>query len=55
VVIQSVQPQGPQNIYLPNIARARAELNLDVAIPLQDAIARTLEFLEGRHQTCLPS
>ncbi len=47
VVIQSVQPQGPQNIYLPNIARARAELNLDVAIPLDDAIARTLAFLES--------
>ena len=45
VVIQSVQPQGPQNIYLPNIARARAELNLGVFIPLQDAIARTLAFL----------
>ena len=45
VVIQSVQPQGPQNIYLPNIHRARAELNLDVMIPLRDAIARTLEFL----------
>jgi dTDP-glucose 4,6-dehydratase len=55
VVIQSVQPQGPQNIYLPDIARARTELNLDVAIPLQDAIARTLEFLEVRRQTCLPS
>jgi len=45
VVIQSVQAQGPQNIYLPNIARARAELNLDVAIPLEDAIARTVEFV----------
>lgn len=46
VIIQSVQPQGPQNIYLPDIYRARTELNLDVAIPLQDAIARTLTFLE---------
>jgi len=46
VIIQSVQPQGPQNIYLPDIHRARAELNLDVAIPLQDAIARTLAFLQ---------
>ncbi len=44
VVIQSVQPQGPQNIYLPNITRARAELNLDVFLPLRDAIARTLAF-----------
>jgi dTDP-glucose 4,6-dehydratase len=49
VVIQSVQPQGPQNIYLPDIHRARAELNLDVTIPLQDAIARTLAFLELSH------
>jgi dTDP-glucose 4,6-dehydratase len=47
VVIQSVQPQGPQNIYLPDIRRARAELNLDVAIALDDAIARTLVFLQS--------
>jgi dTDP-glucose 4,6-dehydratase len=46
VIIQSVQPQGPQNIYLPDIQRARTELNLSVAIPLQDAIARTLAFLQ---------
>lgn len=49
VIIQSVQPQGPQNIYLPNVQRARAELNLDVAIPLQDAIARTMAFLQSAH------
>ncbi len=47
VVIQSVQPQGPQNIYLPNIARVRTDLNLDVTIPLRDAIPRTIEFLRG--------
>lgn len=47
VIIQSVQPPGPQNIYLPNVARARAELNLNVAIPLDDAIARTLKFLQS--------
>ena len=47
VVIQSVQPQGPQNIYLPNVTRARTELNLDVTIPLQDAIKRTLAFLKS--------
>jgi nucleoside-diphosphate-sugar epimerase len=46
VVVQSVQPSGPQNIYLPDIHRARAELNLDVAIPLDGAIARTLAFLQ---------
>ncbi len=46
VIIQSVQPQGPQNIYLPDIHRARAELNLDVPIPLQNAIERTLAFLQ---------
>ena len=45
VVIESVQPQGPQNIYLPNVSRSRTELHLDVSIPLQDAIARTLAFL----------
>jgi nucleoside-diphosphate-sugar epimerase len=46
VIIQSVQPQGPQNIYLPDIRRARAELNLGVAILLDDAIVRTLAFLQ---------
>lgn len=45
VIIQNAQPHGPQNIYLPNIVRARTELKLDVAIPLRDAISRTLEFL----------
>jgi nucleoside-diphosphate-sugar epimerase len=47
VVIKSSQPQGPQNIYLPDIRRAHTELNLDVAIPLQDAIARTVAFLRS--------
>ena len=46
VVIQSVQPQGPQNVYLPDISRARTELNLDVVIPLREAIARTKRFLK---------
>jgi nucleoside-diphosphate-sugar epimerase len=48
VVIQSLQPQGPQNIYLPDIRRARTELNLEVAIPLDEAIARTLGFLDSK-------
>ena len=47
VVIQSLQPQSPQNIYLPDIQRARTELNLNVAVPLDDAIARTLAFLQS--------
>jgi dTDP-glucose 4,6-dehydratase len=46
VIIQSVQAAGPQNIYLPDITRARTELNLDVAIRLADAISRTLTFLK---------
>ena len=46
VVVQSAQPHGAHNIYLPDISRARAELKLDVAIPLHDAIARTLAVLE---------
>jgi nucleoside-diphosphate-sugar epimerase len=46
VIIQSTQPQGPQNIYLPNIARAREELDLDMLIPLPEAIARTIAFLK---------
>ncbi len=45
VIIESSQPQGPQNIYLPNITRARSELQLEVTVPLHDAIPRTLEFL----------
>ena len=45
VTVQSLQPQGPQNIYLPDIRRARSELNLEVTVPLREAIARTLEFL----------
>lgn len=44
VAIQSA-PSGPSNIYLPNVHRARAELSLDVALPLQEAITRTLAFL----------
>jgi nucleoside-diphosphate-sugar epimerase len=47
VIIQSAQPHGPQNIYLPDVSRARAELKLDVAIPLPDAIARTLEAIRA--------
>ena len=48
VVIQSAQAPGPQNIYLPDISRARTELGLNVAIGLDDAIARTLSFLARR-------
>jgi nucleoside-diphosphate-sugar epimerase len=47
VTIQSAQLQGPHNIYLPDISRARAELNLEVAISLRDAIARTVAFLQA--------
>jgi len=45
VVVQSLQPQGPQNIYLPDLRRVRTELGLDVVIRLDEAIARTLVFL----------
>ena len=45
VIIQSAQSQGPQNIYLPQITCARAELQLDVTIPLRNAIARTVKHL----------
>ncbi|HUB67891.1 MAG TPA: NAD(P)-dependent oxidoreductase [Candidatus Methylacidiphilales bacterium] len=44
VTVQSSQPLGPQNIYLPNISRARAELGLEVWLPLPEAIARTVAF-----------
>ena len=46
VVVQSVQPQGPQNIYLPNLERTRSELDLKITLPLKEAIARTLAFLK---------
>ncbi len=44
VEIQSTQPPGPQNIYLPNITRAKEELGLRVTVPLREAIRRTLAF-----------
>jgi UDP-glucuronate decarboxylase len=44
VIVQSREPQGPQNIYLPNIARACGELGLEVRVPLREAIRRTLAF-----------
>jgi dTDP-glucose 4,6-dehydratase len=47
VIIQSQQPHGPQNIYLPNIDRARADLGLEVSVNLDDAIRRTLAWLES--------
>jgi nucleoside-diphosphate-sugar epimerase len=50
VIIESTQPQGPQNIYLPHIARARSELNLSVTVPLDEAIRRTLAWL-GPHNS----
>jgi dTDP-glucose 4,6-dehydratase len=49
VTIQSAEPQGPQNIYLPDITRARTELGLTLTIPLRDAIARTLAPIVGRN------
>ena len=44
VVIQSRELRGPQNIYLPNIGFARKELDLEVRVPLREAIRRTLAF-----------
>jgi dTDP-glucose 4,6-dehydratase len=44
VEIQSTEPQGPQNIYVPNIERAKNELGLRVTVPLREAIRRTLAF-----------
>jgi nucleoside-diphosphate-sugar epimerase len=46
VTIQSRDRPGPQNIYLPDITRARAELGLGVRVKLDDAIRRTLAWLE---------
>jgi nucleoside-diphosphate-sugar epimerase len=48
VTIQSREPQGPQNIYLPDVARARTELGLQVRVPLCEAIRRTLAFHQRR-------
>ncbi len=50
VVIQSVQASTAQNIYLPDVTRARTELNIQVTIALAEAISRTVEFLKGRPQ-----
>ncbi len=51
VTIQSTQPQGPQNIYLPDITRARNELGLTVTLSLREAISRTIPFLRSRDAT----
>jgi nucleoside-diphosphate-sugar epimerase len=45
VVVRSALPQGPQNIYLPDIRRARDELGLDVQVKLDETIRRSLAFL----------
>lgn len=45
VIIQSALPQGPQNIYLPDIRRAQTELKLEVEVRLDDAIHRSLAWL----------
>jgi dTDP-glucose 4,6-dehydratase len=45
VIIQSAQPQGPQNIYLPDVTRARSEFGLAITVPLREAITRTLDFV----------
>jgi nucleoside-diphosphate-sugar epimerase len=46
VIIQSAMPQGPQNIYLPNVRKiSDSELALNTSIPLEEAIGRTLAFL----------
>jgi len=47
VEIQSVLPQGPQNIYLPDITRSGEELGLKVTVSLDESIRRTLAFLDS--------
>jgi nucleoside-diphosphate-sugar epimerase len=47
VEIQAKEPQGPQHIYLPAIAKARDEFGLRVNVPLREAIRRTLAFHRG--------
>jgi nucleoside-diphosphate-sugar epimerase len=47
VEIQANETQGPQNIYLPDIARARDELGVRVTVPLREAIRRTLAFVSS--------
>jgi nucleoside-diphosphate-sugar epimerase len=47
VTIQSRQPRGPQNIYLPDVSRARTELGLEARVRLDEAIRRTLAWLEA--------
>ena len=48
VVVQSALPQGPQNIYLPDLTRAKTEFGLEILVPLDDAIRRTLAWLDAR-------
>jgi nucleoside-diphosphate-sugar epimerase len=47
VIVQSVESPGPQNLYLPNLDRVRAELSLEIGFPLDEAIRRTLGFLKN--------
>jgi dTDP-glucose 4,6-dehydratase len=44
VTVQDQQPHGPQNIYLPDVTRARRELGLEITVPLREAIARTVAW-----------
>ena len=48
VVVQAALPQGPQNIYLPDLTRARSEFGLEILVPLDDAVRRTLAWLDAR-------
>jgi len=41
-------PGAKPSTYLPSIARARQELGLDVSVPIDDAIARTLAWHRSR-------
>jgi dTDP-glucose 4,6-dehydratase len=54
VIVQSTQPQGPQNIYLPNIEKIRTELGVEISVPLDNAIRRTLAFLKRGDLPSLP-
>jgi len=39
-----------RNLYIPDISRAQGELNLQISIPLAQAIRKTVEILKGKNE-----
>lgn len=44
VTVEATQSAGGVSIYVPDVSRARQELNAEVLVPLSDAIQRSLQY-----------